>query len=367
MPIFMDRHDIPGATAEQVAQAHQLDLKIQNQYNCKGLTYWFDEESCIAFCLIQAPNKDSVLSMHNDSHGLIPTQIIEVDNGLVNAFLGRITDPKSENSSLMIDKLINESGFRTILNLEVKQPVLPRLTENGVIKNLINVQNFIIHNNFEIYADYEIKDIEDGFMASFKSISKAMKCAIEIQKALLEYNSDTPTEKIFVSIGISTGGPVTEKNEIFGETIQLSKRLCQVAGIGEILVSSNSGNSYKEKNIDHLTEGITIKYLKPDDQKFLGNLFDITEKKWDEIDFNISDLSGMIGISKSQLNRKTNSLTGCSPNEFIKEYKLRKALKLLENYRGNISEIAYETGFSNPAYFSKCFQKRFGILPSKLL
>ncbi|RLD36959.1 MAG: DUF4242 domain-containing protein, partial [Bacteroidetes bacterium] len=43
MPIYMDRHDLSGATAKDVAQAHQNDLRIQEQYGCKGLTYWFDE------------------------------------------------------------------------------------------------------------------------------------------------------------------------------------------------------------------------------------------------------------------------------------------------------------------------------------
>jgi len=58
------------------------------------------------------------------------------------------------------------------------------------------------------------------------------------------------------------------------------------------------------------------------------------------------------------------NLVGKSPNMFLRDYRLKKALELLEKHRRNISEIAYETGFSSPAYFSKCFHKKYGILPS---
>ncbi len=44
MPIYMDRHDLPGVTAKDVAEAHQKDLKIQEAHGCRALTYWFDEE-----------------------------------------------------------------------------------------------------------------------------------------------------------------------------------------------------------------------------------------------------------------------------------------------------------------------------------
>jgi AraC-like DNA-binding protein len=60
-------------------------------------------------------------------------------------------------------------------------------------------------------------------------------------------------------------------------------------------------------------------------------------------------------------------LTGKSPNTFIKDYRLNEAVKLLNKNAGNISEIAFETGFSSPSYFSKCFQKKYGHFPSGYL
>ena len=61
MPLFMDRHDVSeDVTAENVAQLHQADLKIQSQFGCKGLTYWFDDVRKTAFCLIEAQDAESI-------------------------------------------------------------------------------------------------------------------------------------------------------------------------------------------------------------------------------------------------------------------------------------------------------------------
>jgi len=65
-------------------------------------------------------------------------------------------------------------------------------------------------------------------------------------------------------------------------------------------------------------------------------------------------------MSKSQLARKLNALSGLSPNDFLKEFKLRKAIALMEDQNMNIAEVTMAIGFSNPSYFTKCFRKRFG-------
>lgn len=66
MPIYMDRHDVSEeVTAENVAQLHQEDLKIQHQFGCNALTYWFDDKRKMASCLIEAPDEKTVEEMHN--------------------------------------------------------------------------------------------------------------------------------------------------------------------------------------------------------------------------------------------------------------------------------------------------------------
>ncbi len=354
MPIFMDRHDIKGITAKHVSEVHQADLKVQDKFGCKTLTYWFDEKTGLAFCLVDAPEKNAVTKMHNEAHGVIPNQIIEVQANLVEAFLGRIADPKFPADSVEPELVINESAIRTIIYIEFRLKDFSRKNSNS---KSLDVFNDFIHKKMEKQGCKKIKDIDEGFLASFTSEENAVKCAIEILKKFNDYNKQNPKTKVRASIGISTGAPVTKREDLFGETIRQAKRLCYIAEDGQILISSDISDVKVDNKL--------VKSLKPDEESFLYQLMEITDKNWNHFDFRVDDFSEQIGMSKSRFYRKTTSLTGHSPNEFIREFRLKKALKLIEKHKGNISEIAFESGFSNPSYFTQCFHKRFGVLPSE--
>ena len=92
---------------------------------------------------------------------------------------------------------------------------------------------------------------------------------------------------------------------------------------------------------------------------------DHVENIWSSSTIKVDSLSATLGYSNSQLYRKLKSLTNKSPNNFIKEIKLNKSLNLFHNKLGNVSEIAFEVGFNSPAYFTRCFYKKFGVLPSE--
>lgn len=62
---------------------------------------------------------------------------------------------------------------------------------------------------------------------------------------------------------------------------------------------------------------------------------------------------------------KVTTLTGLSPNKFIRHIRLNKTKMLLQNPETNINVVAYDTGFSDPAYFSRVFKKEFGMTPLK--
>lgn len=83
MPLFMDVHEtLPeGATAADVAGAHEADLKIQDQYDVKYLRYWVDEKARKVFCLVEAPDADAAATVHREAHGLVADQIFEVQEG----------------------------------------------------------------------------------------------------------------------------------------------------------------------------------------------------------------------------------------------------------------------------------------------
>ena len=68
-------------------------------------------------------------------------------------------------------------------------------------------------------------------------------------------------------------------------------------------------------------------------------------------------------MSRATLYRKVKQISELTPNEFIRLVRLKKAAELLRAKDYRISEIAYLVGFNSPSYFSKCFQKQFGVLP----
>lgn len=84
MPLFMDVHEhLPeGATAADVAGAHQADLKIQQQYGVNYRSYWVDEEHGKVFCLVEAPDAEAAIRVHREAHGLVADEIFPVTEGV---------------------------------------------------------------------------------------------------------------------------------------------------------------------------------------------------------------------------------------------------------------------------------------------
>jgi hypothetical protein len=82
MPLYMDVHNLEGGVkASDVAQAHQADLKTQDQYGVNYLRYWVDEREGKIFCLVDAPNEEAANTVHREAHGLVADSIFPVVEG----------------------------------------------------------------------------------------------------------------------------------------------------------------------------------------------------------------------------------------------------------------------------------------------
>lgn len=103
------------------------------------------------------------------------------------------------------------------------------------------------------------------------------------------------------------------------------------------------------------------------EDKFLRRFLAQIEEVYADPEYNIERLSEVLGLSRGHLHRKIKELTGTTPVDFLRNYRLKKAVLLIRQNNLSISEIAYQTGFSSPAYFSKCFRIVYNMTPSEYI
>ena len=231
MPFYMDRHEFPAVNAEMVAAAHLQDLAVQEKFGVQFLNYWFDMDRQTAFCLARAPNPEAVAQAHAASHGLVPTEIIEVNENALELFMGKIVNHPPGEPYV-------ETAFRTILftDLEGSTGLTQRLGDARAME-VLRLHDKIVREAITTRGGSEVKHTGDGVMASYRSVSGGIQSAIDMQRHLAEAG-DASGALARVRVGVSAGEPVTERDDLFGAAVQLAARLCQKAEPGTILVSS---------------------------------------------------------------------------------------------------------------------------------
>jgi class 3 adenylate cyclase len=230
MPLFMDRHDVPGVTAEQVAQAHLADLDMGAKFGVQFLAYWFDADQGEAFCLAKAPTGDSLTAVHKATHGLIPNEIISVSEDNVLRLLGRMSETGGDTPEV--------NPFRTIMftDLQGSTSIL-QLVGQAAFMVLLTEHDLIIRRALVASRGREVKHTGDGIMASFDDVASALKCSMAIQAGFEARAADGQTIELRVRIGIAAGEPVDHNDDLFGSTVTLASRICDAAKAGRILTS----------------------------------------------------------------------------------------------------------------------------------
>ena len=362
MPIYMDVHIVPGVKAKDVAVAHRLDIFHQQEHGCNCMTYWIDEARESIFCLIEAPDKHAVEQMHSKAHGLVPNKIIEVNSNVVEAFLGRIYDPSDAQVSDDGLKVFADPSFRILLVTKMADPVLLK-HQYGDEKTteLLNTHISIIRKNILQYGGREVEHEGSGFVVSFCSASEAVACALSIRKEM----PDNLAEQIDLRLAVNAGEPVERSEHLFGETIQFAANMCRIAKEGKIAIAS----PVKELMADDLyqKERKNLLNLSPQDEYLLKLLYSKLEENWQDADFDITNYCKATAMSGSQLYRKTIALTSLPPNSLVKDYRLHKAKELMRKQYYNIAQITFDSGFTSASYFTKCFKKKYGLLPMTYL
>jgi len=101
------------------------------------------------------------------------------------------------------------------------------------------------------------------------------------------------------------------------------------------------------------------------DREFFHDLHDVINKNLSDEEFNVEQLCKKLYMGRTTLYRKVLALTGETPTDFIRSYRLKQGAELLKQNFGTVLEVAFEVGFSNSSYFAKCFKEKFHQLPSE--
>jgi class 3 adenylate cyclase len=230
--MYLDRHDLPDMTPEQLAAAHLLDLDAQDEHGVRYHTYWFDPANGSVFCLAEGPSVDAVQAVHRDAHGAMASSIIELD----------MTAPLNELFGTMPSHppgtAYTASAMRVIVFTDICDSVAQthELGDDGHLQ-LLREHDDIVRAALAEHGGREVKHTGDGIMASFSSAAAAVAFAVAVQQRLATRNA-VAVNALHVSVGISAGEPVTDANDdLFGAAVQLAARLCAAADRGEIAVS----------------------------------------------------------------------------------------------------------------------------------
>jgi class 3 adenylate cyclase len=172
--------------------------------------------------------------VHREAHGHVAGEIVEVSLAAVEAFLGRIQDPapapgQAESSM--------DAGHRAIMFTDIvgSTEMTARLGDR-LATELVRAHDSIVRRCLASCGGHEVKHTGDGIMAAFPNGARGVDCAIRIQREFRHYNRHSQ-EPIHVRIGLDSGEPVADSNDLFGSTVQLAARLCAAAEGDQILVS----------------------------------------------------------------------------------------------------------------------------------
>ncbi len=252
MPMYMDVH--PGfgdATADDVAAAHRRDLAVQDKYGVKFLTYFFNNPEGKTFCLAEAPDPEAMRACHNEAHGLMPNEIMEVDGPTLGMFLGDWARNIPDRALIDGPGSEPDTGLRAIVftDIEGSTEMSTSLGDDAAVA-AVRAHDAIVRESLSLTGGREIKHTGDGILASFTSVTKAVQAAIEVQ------HRAATTPDLAIKIGISAGEPVDGSSDIYGAAVNLAARICGHAAGGQTLAAGTIRDLAIGKSFEFVDQGI---------------------------------------------------------------------------------------------------------------
>ena len=238
MPMFIDIHDIAGASADDIAKAHALDVKYQDKHGVNYFKYWVNAKHGKAFCLCTAPSAEAANAVHLAAHAQGAARIMEVTPEMAEAFMGA-AEIDGSGAALLPGSSEYDPGTRVVLFTDIvgSTDMTGRLGDEKAM-TVLDVHDRIADASLSSMGGREVKHTGDGIMAVFHSAAAAIRCGIKIQQDISQHGKEHPDLAFQVRIGVAAGEPIERHDDFFGAAVQLAARLCAHADPEQILMSS---------------------------------------------------------------------------------------------------------------------------------
>lgn len=349
MSLYLDLHKIQSKAKEGLSLTPEENhWKYPN--SCRCLSSWVDLEKKNIVSLLDLPGKSVLKKQLNRDqfHEIIP-----VNSRVAEVFLERLKHsyyiPSKGNRRFKILK--KGEMVRVLLVVSAADPFLLKfhLGEKAFSSFHGNLQKTINNNIFQLQGK-PICSEKNFFIGSFISVYNALTCALKVKKKL---SPDCSSGKIQLCLIPEDASAKPENLSEFHFHSETKSAIVIASQIKEMCGATlEKGNA----------PATDLYWLKSSEEKLLKSLLQVLNQNWQDPKFNCMEFCRKISMSKPSLYRKCTAVTGRSPNELIKEFRLLKALKILRSGE-TVTRTSYDSGFNSASYFSQCFQEQFNIQP----
>jgi AraC-like DNA-binding protein len=340
MPLYMEFHKAVNLSMDDLKSRAAAGNRTLQQLQVRYHQFWIDEESGNVFCLMEGPDRGICEWVHRWIYGGEIVSLTAVKECLHHESSDINTESLVGNSALKSLRPILVAHLNTFA-LESHFDAADTDALTSLVKELI-----VSGGGTELTAD------DDHCIAAiFLTTEDALDCASRIQQTLI-------TKRLFFSFHLIVMPVSREPIEV---ALIFPRQLCELGEDSTVTVSGHFKSSIKPERF------LSLNTLTAAGEKFMKDLFVIVEEHISDDDFSVDTLARSVGISRPQLYRRIHLLTNRSPNIFIRDLRMGRALSLLRKRNKNISEVALEVGYTNPSYFARTFASKYGCTPSGYL
>ena len=301
---------------------------------------------------------------------LLPVKNNENANGKIIDLENELQEEHLSNLAPDLQTLTGElkADFEKSKTQKEEENKLPKIL---LIEDNEDIREFIKQGLGEKYEIVEAENGEEGLQKAIEELPSLIVSDIMMPKldglamskqlredkktshipiVLLTAKSSTDTEREALGIGIE---------DFIRKPFDLDVLVLKIQNI--ISKRESIRNKYKT-TVSLEPSEIAVTSV---DEKFLKQAMAIVEDHMMNTEFSVEMLVAEMGMSRSNLYLKLKEITGLSSSEFIRSVRLKRAVQLIKKSDMSVKEIMYMTGFNTASYFSKCFKKQYGMVPSE--